>query len=250
MKMYYYVIGSDYSDGLPIDEVDTAYALAQTLSQRSSNRNSLKAIESVLNLCENLKEKIYNIEATADYDSRMAQLETNVYILTELIQQYMYTYLYYEAGSLAQLHQALNYRLHVEMVLVFCSIAIIIALSLRQSLVICRNITQPIHALGRRVERIGQGELTPQEPVPAKDRDLQVLSEGFEHMVVRINRLMEENRREQERLRNMELALLQAQINRTSSTIPSMPLSGSLKPSRMKRLWGWSPACPAFSAHP
>ena len=213
MKMYYYVIGSDYSDGLPIDEVDTAYALAQTLSQRFSNRNSLKAIESVLNLCENLKEKIYNIEATADYDSRMAQLETNVYILTELIQQYRYTYLYYEAGSLAQLHQALNYRLHVEMVLVFCSIAIIIALSLRQSLVSCRNITQPIHALGRRVERIGQGELTPQEPVPAKDRDLQVLSEGFEHMVVRINRLMEENRREQERLRNMELALLQAQIN-------------------------------------
>ena len=213
LKMYYYVIGSDYSDGLPIEEVETAYALAQNLSQRTSNRDSLKAIDSVLSLCDNLKEKIYDIEATSDYDSRMAQLESNVYILTELIQQYMYTYLYYEAGNLDQLQLVLGNRLRLEMVVVFLSIAILIFFSLRQALVICRNITQPIHALGRRVERIGRGELTPQEPVPAKDRDLQVLSEGFEHMVVRINHLMEENRREQERLRNMELALLQAQIN-------------------------------------
>lgn len=213
LKMYYYVIGSGYSDGLPINEVETAYALAETLSQRTSDSDSLKAIYSVRSLCNNLKERIYDIEATADYDSRMAQLESNVYILTELIQQYMYNYLYYEAGNLAQLQKALNSRLLLRMAVVFLGIAALIVLSLHQALVLCRNIIQPIHALGRRVERIGQGELSPQEPVQAKDPDLQVLSEGFEHMVARINRLMGENRREQERLRNMELALLQAQIN-------------------------------------
>lgn len=48
----------------------------------------------------------------------MEQLESNVYILTELIQQYFYTYLYHEAGYLDSLQAALTARLWLELGLV------------------------------------------------------------------------------------------------------------------------------------
>ena len=96
LKMYYYVIESQYSEGLPIQEVEAAQELAKDLLSTTSQKNSLRAITSVLNLCENLEEKIYQIERTGSYDQRQLQLENNIYVLTALVQEYMYNYLYWE----------------------------------------------------------------------------------------------------------------------------------------------------------
>ena len=94
LKMYYYVIESRYSEGLPIQEVQSAQALAKALLSSTSQKDSLRAITSVLDLCENLEEKIRQIEQTQSYDERQMQLENNIYVLTSLIQEYMYNYLY------------------------------------------------------------------------------------------------------------------------------------------------------------
>ena len=45
-----------------------------------------------------LEEKIYQLRDTDSYDERQSQLENNIYVLTALIQEYMYNYLYYEAA--------------------------------------------------------------------------------------------------------------------------------------------------------
>ena len=111
LKMYYYVIDSTYGEKLPLQEVDEATALAQELLAGTQDRQSRKAITSAINLCENLRERILQITETEGYDARMEQLESNVYILTELIQQYFYTYLYHEAGYLDSLQAALTARL-------------------------------------------------------------------------------------------------------------------------------------------
>ena len=111
LKMYYYVIDSTYGETLPLQEVDEATALAQELLAGTQDRQSRKAITSAINLCENLRERILQITETEGYDARMEQLESNVYILTELIQQYFYTYLYHEAGYLDSLQAALTARL-------------------------------------------------------------------------------------------------------------------------------------------
>ena len=94
LKMYYYVIESQYSEGLPIQEVQAAQALAKNLLSATSQKDSLRAITSVLDLCENLEEKIYQIEETQSYDDRQSQLENNIYVLTALIEKYINTNLY------------------------------------------------------------------------------------------------------------------------------------------------------------
>ena len=213
LKMYYYVVGSRYSTGLPIEEVQYARKLANDLLETTTKKESWKAINGVLKLCKTLESKIYQIEETENYDNRQSQLENNIYVLTGLIQEYMYNYLYYEAARLDELQEGMLRRLLIEaaVLLVVCVVAFLFVF--RNLMQFSRSITLPINALCRRVKAIGDGDLTVQTPIKTREYELQTLSDGFEKMVGRLNQLIEQNRQEQISLRSAELALLQAQIN-------------------------------------
>ena len=78
LKMYYYVIDSQYSVGLPLEEVQSAKEIAQNLYDTTTKKESIRAISSVLSLCNNLEEKMQQIAETKEYDSRVDQLEKNI----------------------------------------------------------------------------------------------------------------------------------------------------------------------------
>ena len=80
LKMYYYVIDSQYSVGLPLEEVQSAKRIAQKLNDTTTKKDSLRAISSVLSLCHNLEEKMQQIAATKEYDSRVDQLRKYLHI--------------------------------------------------------------------------------------------------------------------------------------------------------------------------
>lgn len=212
-RMYYYVIESQYSQGLPIEEVRAAQTLARALSDTTTQKNSRQAITSVLDLCENLEGKIYQIEKTTDYDQRLTQLENNVYVLTSLVEEYMYTYLYYEAAELNAVQQEVARQVRVEIGVITVVCALAIAIVLRHSIRLSRSITVPLEEMCGRAENVAGGDLTVQEPVPSEIREIRTLSEGMEQMIGRLDEQMRESRRRQESLRRTELALLQAQIN-------------------------------------
>ncbi|PKM73539.1 MAG: sensor histidine kinase [Firmicutes bacterium HGW-Firmicutes-16] len=211
LKMYYFVSGS--SDVLPWEEVQTAQELAETLLTNTKNSESRNAISSVLNLCENLNASIEKIENTTGYDNRMEQLETNIYVITELIEEYIYTYLYYEAGEIASLQQNLKYWLTTEIIVAVLFMIIIATASVKNAFSISKSITDPIDALSTRVEEIGKGDLEEKTPVEADDVKLISLSNGIEQMAGKLDRQIELNRQEQIRLRGIELSLIQAQMN-------------------------------------
>lgn len=213
LKMYYYVIESSYSEGLPISEVEDAQALAQDLISTTTQKDSLRAITSVLDLCENLETKMDQIKETRNYDERELQLENNIYVLTSLIQEYMYNYLYYESVHLNVLYRQMTLQIAAVITALVLITVILIGLMIRRTAQLSRSITQPIEALSRRMEEVSGGELTPKEPVQAQAEELNTLSTGMEKMVGQIRALLEETTEKQASLRKTELALLQAQIN-------------------------------------
>lgn len=213
LKMYYYVVDSHYSEGLPIKQVQDAQKIAKSLLETTTKRESYKAISDVLNLCLNLENKIYQIEETKSYDDRQQQLENNIYVLTALIRDYMYNYLYHEASLLDELQGEMTERLYVEAILVLVVGALAFLILFRWLMRFGHSITSPVSELCRRVQAIGDGDLTVQTPIAAEEYEIQMLSDGFEKMVGRLNQLIEQNRQEQISLRSAELALLQAQIN-------------------------------------
>jgi two-component system sensor histidine kinase YesM len=55
------VIDSQYSEGLPTKEVQSAEAIARKLIDTTMEKDSLRGISSVLNLCHNLEDKMKQI---------------------------------------------------------------------------------------------------------------------------------------------------------------------------------------------
>ncbi|MCI9120913.1 MAG: histidine kinase, partial [Oscillibacter sp.] len=213
LKMYYYVIESRYSEGLPIQEVQDAQALAKDLLNTTSQKDSLRAVTSVLDLCENLEDKIYQIEQTQSYDDRQMQLENNIYVLTALVQEYMYNYLYCESVQLNRLQQQVSRQIAAEMFLVAALTAALVVVLVRYSVRLGRSVTQPLVELSRRAEDVIGGDLTAREPVRWETYEIRTLSEGFEQMIAQLNAQIQEITQKQASLRKAELALLQAQIN-------------------------------------
>lgn len=212
-KMYYYVIESQYSEGLPIAEVTAAQELARSLIDTTTNKESRQAISSVLNLCENLEQRIYQIQNTSNYDDRQSQLENNIYVLTSLVEEYMYEYLYYEATELNRIRQQTGTQIIAEIILIVLVTGVTVFCVLRYSVRLSGSITEPLVELSRRVEDVAAGDLSKQEPIHSQIREVQTLSQGLEQMVTRLNEQMQESQQKQESLRKAELALLQAQIN-------------------------------------
>jgi len=213
LKMYYYVIDSQYSEGLPLKEVQSAKEIAQKLYYTTTQKNSIRAISSVLNLCNNLEEKMQQIAETKEYDSRVDQLEKNIYILTDLIQKFMYTYLYYESAHLNSLQSGMIRNMIVLMVTALVFSMVLLSLLLTNSKKLTRRIVEPIDMICERLEAIGKGNLEVREPIQADVEEIQILSNGIEDMVERLIKLIEKNTEQEKQRRRAELALMQAQVN-------------------------------------
>jgi two-component system sensor histidine kinase YesM len=213
LKMYYFVIDSQNSEGLPIKEVRTAESIARKLIETTTEKESLRAIHSVLNLCQNLENKMQQIAETKKYDERMDQLTTDIYGMTELIQKYMSTYLYYEAAHLNALQTTMIRNMVLLMSVVVVLSMVLLYILLTNSRKLSRRIVDPIDMICERLEAIGKGNLLVCEPIQADVEEVQLLSDGIESMVGRLKLLIEKNAEQEKRRRSTELALLQAQIN-------------------------------------
>ena len=212
-KMYYFVIDSQYSEGMPTEEVKSAEAIALKLIETTAEKDSLRAINSVLNLCHNLEDKMQEIAATEGYDSRMSQLNDNIYVMADLIQEYMYTYLYYEAVHLDALQSTMITNMVVLMGTVVVLALTLLFFLLSYSRKLSKRIVDPIDMLCERLVAIGRGGLLVCEPIQADVEEVQLLSDGIESMVGHLKRLVERNTEQEKQRRRTELALLQAQIN-------------------------------------
>ena len=210
-QVYFYVTG--YSDEMPWNDVKSARSLAEELLKNTSNPDGRKTINNVLSLCDKLSGYMESIEKTTSYDDRMDQLKKNIYVSTQLIEDYMYSYLYYEAGEMASIQKQIDFLLSIEIVFVVLIMIIVIPLVLSRAVKLSKSITDPIVAMNDRVEQIGSGNLSPQTPVKTDDESLALLSTGIEDMAARLDKQIELNRPEQIKLRDIELSLIQAQIN-------------------------------------
>jgi len=187
--------------------------LAQSLLATTTEKDSVNAITSVLNLSANLEDKITQIAETSNYDERQTELENNIYVLTDLIQVYMYNYLYYEAAHLNELQSTLTFQLEMMMGGILLLVILLLAILLTRSRKLSRSITAPIEDLSCRVKVISAGDLTEQSAIQANELEVQALSDGFEQMVIHLNKLIAKNKDEETHRRNAEFALLRAQIN-------------------------------------
>lgn len=196
-----------------IQEAREAFQDLYELADTDYGRNMLSRILKSLNI---LEDRVADIEKNAlvsgSYDRNMESLDLNIRVLTDLIQEQIQKYIYYEATNLEELREGIRADVDagVRMSLV------IFALILGGALLICQKIsmgiTEPIRKLCEITRLAGSGDFAVRAQEGSGD-ELAVLNASFNQMVEKIGNLVEDIRIEQLNLRATELKLLQAQIN-------------------------------------
>ena len=212
LKMYHYAVGSRDQKDLPVEDVESAIALAESLRETTYLKESRQCIQDIIDYCGNLERKMYLMAETKEYDSRQTQLDNNIYVLTNLIQGRMLDYTYYEAGYMTTVEADMKARIRDMFLMLGAFTAMMVAFLLIRAVRFSEGIIKPIKSLCENVKRVGEGEFDIL-PVEANDYEIQELDEGIQNMAECINSLLE-NVKEEEKLQHLtELQLIQAQVN-------------------------------------
>lgn len=200
---------------LPMQELDAAIEVLHRLEATTTLRDNSWRINSMLNLCENLRGYMIEIAHTERYNDRIDLLERNIRGetgLTVLIETYMHDYIDDEVRELARLKNEISNRVTLLITLTIAGTAVLIVIVLIYSLRFTKRITKPIGTLAQKAQNFGGGEFS-LEPLESTSTEIDMLDKGFNEMVSRIDMLMEKQIEDQKDLHRAELELLQAQIN-------------------------------------
>ena len=200
----------------PYDIINECTAVFQKLQGNTTGEGNDRRVKSILKSLNTLTKRVKDIEQTVDvpghYDDNMKYLDNNIYILTELIQEQIQEYIYYEASNLETVRQDLQIK---ERQVIFIALvlfgAMIIVTSI-VSLIISKSISKPIQNLCGTIEQVAKGDFDTRADISSAD-EVSTLTMTFNAMIGQISELVENIKREQKHQRATELKLLQAQIN-------------------------------------
>lgn len=153
-----------------------------------------------------------NIENDNSYDVNIEMLDNNIYIMTELIQDNIQSYIYYQTRSMEHLTEQLNRRVHS--FTVFCGMLLILLLVLVVVLIvmIVSGIIQPIRELSHVTKKVAEGDFSARAHVESED-EVAVLADSVNSMTGSIEELVQKIKEDERKMRRADLRLLQEQIN-------------------------------------
>ncbi|MDR0963776.1 MAG: sensor histidine kinase [Clostridium sp.] len=200
---------------LPMDELNNAVRVLYRLDQTTTISDNHWLITGMLNMCDNLRTYMIEIANTPGYDDRMLLLERNIRGetgLTVLIEDYMHDYMDTEVRQLADLRGEIRNQVLFVVVGTIAGVLELLSIAFLFSVRLTKRITEPISALAKKAVDLGDGNFLT-NPLETQTTELQVLDDGFNEMIRRINSLMDKQILDQKTLHRAELELLQAQIN-------------------------------------
>ncbi len=200
----------------PYSLIEDARENFMNLREITSSRESLDWINRILLNLDTLKDRINeicdNLEQTGHYEENIDMLESDIYILTELFQEEVQYYIYYETQNFEAIRKSLNDQVANVIVTMIVALFSIIIASVLVNILVTDSITTPIRMLCEKTAMIAKGDFTTRTSCENHD-ELSILSDSFNDMAFKLEQQVKSIKLEQENLRYMESKLLQTQIN-------------------------------------
>ena len=168
----------------------------------TKDRESRIWLQSLLRNIDTLEDRVEDIkanqEADGQYEKNIDMLYNDIYILTELIQDDIQYYIYYQTQSIGQLKQQLNKEVEFVIVIsILLGVCIVVVVILITSAIL-NSITKPIQELCRITSRIAEGNFSDRAEMQTED-ELEVLSDSVndmsENLEVMMNQIKEDERK-------------------------------------------------------
>ncbi len=198
------------------DMLSGANRIVERLEEFTNSRENISRLNSAKKYLKNLgiyKERIeQNLIEGNKYEVNLEIWENDVQIVTSLLQDTIFQYIYYEISDLQQL-SAEYQKFFVGTVRFFLiAFACIFVSILFFSYYIPLSITRPIRKLSEVTDQVAKGDLSVRFDARS-GVEVNRLSDSLNTMIDKINELLEQVTTEQIRLRKAEFELLQTQIN-------------------------------------
>ena len=223
-SLYKMVVGYVTVDGFDdAEELKSPYVLIKDLRKEFRNLKKITTdtesklwLDSLLRNIDTLEDRVddlvENIHVGGTYDSNIKELDDNIYILTELIQDDIQYYIYYQTESMEKVTDTLNTQIRTFIIICACLIAVLtigLAMAVMQ---ITTGMLRPIQVLAQAAGRISEGDLDARADVDSRD-EIAVLADRFNDMAGNIQTLVVKVREDEQKMRKADLRLLQEQIN-------------------------------------
>ncbi|MCM1123472.1 MAG: histidine kinase [Eubacterium sp.] len=223
-SLYKLVVGSVTFETIKDDDtledpyrlIDELRADFNRLMRTTTDGESRTWLQILMRNTDTLKDRVDDIKANLgaenSYDANIEMLDNNIYIMTELIQDNIQYYIYYQTQSMEHLTEQLNERVYTFTwfcgVLLGCILLIVAVLTI----MIVTGILKPIQELSRATEKISQGDFSVRVQVDTDD-EVATLADSVNIMTESIERFVRKIKEDESKMRRADLRLLQEQIN-------------------------------------
>ena len=223
-SIYRLVAGSITLDSIDDDDsVKDPYELVQKLREDFSalvkittDRESRLWLQSLLRNLDTLEDRIddikYKLDEGGHYDENMEMLDNNIYILTELIQDDIQYYIYYQTRSMNSLKLQLNAQVERFMLVFGVMLAVILLLVLLIAAQTVSGIVRPIERLRQVTGAVAHGDFEARAETTGP-AEIAELSGSVNDMTVHLEAMVSKIKEDESKMRHAELRLLQEQIN-------------------------------------
>ena len=180
-----------------IDELRSEFTRLTAITTESESKLWLESLlRNIDTLEKRVDDIVDSISAGGRYNENIEKLDNNIYILTELIQDDIQYYIYYQ--HTAHHHEPPDLILQGIRDLVHITCLII-------------NIIQPISQLNQATEKIAQGDFNARAQADSED-EVAELAVSFNKMAGSMQSLIDKVKEDERKMRKADLRLLQEQI--------------------------------------
>lgn len=209
-------IGEDDSLKDPYVLLDELRTEVGGLMRITTDEESRAWLQILMRNVDTLEDRVDDIRANIggqnSYDMNIEMLDNNIYIMTELVQDNIQSYIYYQTRSMEHLAEQLNGKVHTFATFSAVMLMLLILLTIVLALVIVSGIISPINELNRVTEKISAGDFSVRAEVETED-EVAVLAESVNSMTESIEGFVSKIKEDERKMRRADLRLLQEQIN-------------------------------------
>lgn len=209
-------VGDDGSLADPYVLLDELRSEFNNLMSITTDDESRVRLQILLRNIDTLEDRVddirTNLETDVGYDTNIVMLEDNIYILTELIQDNIQYYIYYQTRSMDHLTSQLNVRVHSFTIFCGVMLAFLIFMVAVLIVMIVADITRPIKELSKVTEQVSKGVFSARARVESED-EVAVLADSVNSMTESLEELVSKIKEDERKMRKADLRLLQEQIN-------------------------------------
>ena len=171
---------------------------------------------SLMRNCETLEMKIdtikENLEEGDRYDENMIMLNNDIYILTDLIEEDIQHFIYYQTKDMENLQSQLHDRVYNFIIFWGIVSAVIVLITIGMAIFMVKDITKPINKLCDVTDKIAGGDFESRADIKTDD-EIMVLANSVNDMSEHLEIMVDTIKEDEAKMRHAELRLLQEQIN-------------------------------------